>query len=91
MKKRFPLTDVDIAKAYAFREIDGVGSLHFDPEPSPKAVRRAIIQAVCRGHVEHSGDPERGWLTEEGIALLNEKTQAEYRTAVRSKTMMRAG
>ena len=90
MTKQPNLTEADVAQAYAKASIYGQHvRLHLNR--TEKAERRAIIQAVCRGHVEHSGDPERGWLTEEGIALLNEKTQAEYRTAVRSKTMMRAG
>ena len=90
MTKQPNLTEADVAQAYAKASIYGQHvTMHLNR--SEKAARRAIIQAVCRGHVEHSGDPERGWLTEAGIALLEPETQARYRAAVHSKTMMRAG
>ena len=56
----------------------------FDMEKS--GARRAIIGAVCRGEIEHCGDPERGWLTAKGIALLDSETQERYRAAIARKT-----
>jgi hypothetical protein len=85
LTKRPKLTDIDVAQAYAKVAIYGQpAKLHL--EGSEKAVRRAIIGAVCRGEIEHSGDPERGWLTAKGIALLDTDTQERYRAAVVRKT-----
>ncbi len=53
---------------------------------SPKAARRAIIEAVCRGEIEHSGDPECGWLTVNGIALLDPEMQKKYCDVIARKT-----
>ena len=88
--KRPKLTDTDIAHAYAKAAIYAQPVM-LRVDGTEKAARRAIIQAVCRGHVEHSGDPERGWLTEAGIDLLEPEIQEQYRAAVRGKTLMRAG
>jgi hypothetical protein len=84
MALRPKLSDTDVVLAYAKGAIYGQpAKLHL--AGTEKAVRRAIIQAVCRGEIEHSGNPERGWLTAKGIALLDPETQAEYRAAILRK------
>ena len=69
------LTDADVALAF-MRLADNLTKYTVDDlidrhGVTGKAARRAIITSVIRGYIEHSGDPERGWLTETGIALLN--------------------
>ena len=85
MTKLPKITDIDVAQAYAKGAIYGQpAKLHL--AGTEKAVRRAILQAVCRGEIEHCGDPERGWLTARGIALLDSETQERYRAAIARKT-----
>ena len=87
MPVRPKLSAIDVAHAYA--RCAGLSTKWpidiLIETVSPRAARRAIIQAVCRGEIEHSGDPERGWLTAKGIALLDSETQAEYRAAILRK------
>lgn len=66
------LTDLDVV--LAFEQCSGLRTKFpidiLIESHSPKAARRAIIHAVCRGLIDHNGDPERGRLSEAGKALL---------------------
>lgn len=88
MALRPKLSDTDVVTAYA--RCAGLSTKWpidiLIETVSPMAARRAIIQAVCRGEIEHSGNPEWGWLTAKGIALLDAEMQERYRNAIARKT-----
>ena len=81
--KRPKLTDADVALTF-LRHEEGLTKYTVDDlidryGVTGKVARRAILTSVIRGYVEHNGDPERGWLSETGIALLTPEQQAAYR------------
>ena len=84
------LTDSEIVYAYAMKAIHG-GTLQDHLEGRRSVILRAIGIAIKNGNIRHSGNPENGWLTSQGIELLPKETRPAYRAAVRQKTAMRAG
>ena len=89
--KRPKLTDIDVARAYARRTLEGASAPVFEYELSKLRFARAVSAAILHGVIQHAGDPKRGWLTPGGIALLDPEMQEQYRAALRGQTMMRAG
>ena len=95
MPRPKPLNDSDVALAYARHAIEG--EPHHTPrgffggDHGPVRIKRAIALAIQRGIIAHSGNIDRGWLTEKGIDWLHPVMQKRYRDALRGRNMARAG
>lgn len=87
VSKSRKLTHADVAAAYAIARVHGGAPAdHLDGRSPLRAIGAAIIDGV----VGHSGRVENGWLTEKGVALLDDSLRNQYREAVRRKTLVGA-
>ena len=75
-------THIEICAAFANGTIKGgIAQALMQLPHSPRDIEKALQEAITARLIEHSGNPRAGWLTKEGLDLLDAITQSAYRKA----------